>query len=82
MAKAALTTFAATVYANKSRLRRIWLVSPWIGGSAGKTDPISYLVEALRNSDCNASVVTRKPAADSCRGFRRMPSWFSAMTRF
>jgi len=59
----ALTTFAATVYANKPRLRRIWLVSPWIGGNAPQGDPISYLVEALRGSKCNVNVVTRKPAA-------------------
>jgi hypothetical protein len=59
----ALTKFAAAVYANKPRLRRIWLVSPWIGGIAPGVDPISYLVEALQGSDCNVNVVTRKPTA-------------------
>jgi hypothetical protein len=60
----ALTTFAATVYANKARLRRIWLISPWLGGSVPRVDPISYLVEALQNSECIVNVVTRKPTAD------------------
>ena len=60
----ALTKFAVALYANKHRLRRIWLVSPWIGGNARGFDPISYLVEALQGSECNVNVVTRKPAAD------------------
>ena len=60
----ALTKFAAAVYANKPRLRRVWLVSPWIGGNASGVDPISYLVEALQGSECSVNVVTRKPAAD------------------
>ena len=64
VASGALTTFAATVYANRSRLRRVWLVSPWIGGNTGGPDPISYLVEALQDSDCIVNVVTRKPATD------------------
>jgi hypothetical protein len=64
VASGALTTFATAVYANRSRLRRIWLVSPWIGGKTTGADPISHLVEALRGSDCLVSVVTRKPTSD------------------
>jgi hypothetical protein len=60
----ALTTFADTVYANKARLRRIWILSPWISGSTPKGDAIAYLVEALQKSECLVSVITRKPTAD------------------
>jgi hypothetical protein len=60
----ALTRFAKVVYANKPRLRRIWLVSPWIGGNAVGIDPISYLVEGLQGSQCSVNVLTKKPAAD------------------
>lgn len=60
----ALTRFATVTHANRHRLRQLWLVSPWIGGNSVGSDPISFLVEALQDTECSVNVVTRKPALD------------------
>lgn len=47
------------VYANQSRVHRLWLVSPWIGFDDDGIDPLCLLIEAVRRSKCNVFVFTR-----------------------
>jgi phosphatidylserine/phosphatidylglycerophosphate/cardiolipin synthase-like enzyme len=49
------------VYANQSRVYRLWLVSPWISTLEEKLDPLYVLIEALRKQRCDVVVITRPP---------------------
>ena len=59
--EAALTKFAEVAYANRYRLFKAWLVSPWLTYEVSKIDPISFLVEALRETHAKIHLITRKP---------------------
>jgi hypothetical protein len=56
-----LTNFAEMVYANQSRVHRLWLVSPWISTIEEGIDPLCVLIEALRKQSCAVVVITRPP---------------------
>lgn len=56
-----LTSFAKTVYANQSRVYRLWLVSPWISTLEEGVDPLCVLIDALRKQTCDVIVITRPP---------------------
>ncbi len=49
------------VYHNRGRIKRIWLIAPWIGGSDPGRDPLYILVDALRNASCTVILITRPP---------------------
>lgn len=61
LTRSILTDFARMVYANKGRVFRLWLVSPWIGSREDGIDPLCILIEALRRRSCDVIVVTRPP---------------------
>jgi phosphatidylserine/phosphatidylglycerophosphate/cardiolipin synthase-like enzyme len=56
-----LTTFADVAFANKYRLRRMWLVSPWMTIGESKVDPLSLIIEAVKYRSCVVQVLTRSP---------------------
>lgn len=56
-----LTRLGEVALANKYRLRKIWLVSPWISTSDEKADPLSLLIEAYRVRRCTIRLLTRPP---------------------
>lgn len=56
-----LTRFADVAFANKHRLRRVWIVSPWITATKDKCDPLAFLIEACRYRRCVVHVLTRPP---------------------
>ena len=56
-----LSRFGEVVFANKYRVRRLWLISPWVATESGKYDPLSLLIEALSGRDYTLNVVTRPP---------------------
>ena len=55
--------FAAEVYANRHRVRELWLVSPWLSLDESGEDPIGVIVEGLSKTPCHTYVVTRPPTA-------------------
>lgn len=56
-----LGSFANSVEVHRNILHRVWIVAPWIGSEAGKTDPVLQLVDTLRDSPRAVTVITRKP---------------------
>lgn len=61
LTNAILKTFIDLVYHNRGRIRRIWLVTPWIGGADSGRDPLYILVDALRTTSCHIVLITRPP---------------------
>jgi len=59
----ALSRFGEVAWANRHRVHRAWLISPWIGTSTGRGDPLSYLTEALAGC-AHFWVLTREPTSD------------------
>lgn len=58
-----LKSFANVVYANQSRVHRLWLVSPWIGAEEDGEDALLMLIDAVRNRPCIVILITRPPEA-------------------
>ena len=56
-----LSHFGNIAFANKYRLRRMWLVSPWITAEGSRYDPISLLIEASKFRNCSVHLLTRPP---------------------
>ena len=58
-----IDAFATTVYMQRERAYRLWLISPWIGGKEDrKSDPVQMMLDALRhNQRCRVTIVTREP---------------------
>lgn len=56
-----LGAFAKVVHANRERLFRVWLVSPWLRSEDSGLDPILLLVDALRGASCTVVLITRPP---------------------
>ena len=54
-------SFAKMVYANQSRVYRLWLVTPWISTVEDGSDSLGLLIEALRRQRCDVVVITRPP---------------------
>ena len=48
LTRAILDKFATMVYANRERIYRVWIVSPWIGAEDAGVDP--FLVPADRGT--------------------------------
>ena len=46
-----LDDFADLVSANKKRLYRLWLVTPWLGYDDCRTDPLYVLIDSLRKDN-------------------------------
>jgi phosphatidylserine/phosphatidylglycerophosphate/cardiolipin synthase-like enzyme len=61
IADGSLSTLADVAFANKYRLRRMWLISPWISASYNKADPVCRLIEAYRERHCTIRLLTRPP---------------------
>jgi phosphatidylserine/phosphatidylglycerophosphate/cardiolipin synthase-like enzyme len=61
LSRGILGDFAETVYANRNRVFRLWLISPWIGADDEGLDGLCLLIEALRGRKCDVIVVTREP---------------------
>ena len=59
-----LDDFADLVSANKKRLYRLWLVTPWLGYDDYRTDPLYVLIDSLRKTTCTITLITRPPKAD------------------
>ncbi len=59
-----LDDFADLVSANKKRLYRLWLVTPWLGYDDYRTDPLYVLIDSLRKTNCTITLITRPPKAD------------------
>jgi phosphatidylserine/phosphatidylglycerophosphate/cardiolipin synthase-like enzyme len=60
ISEASLSCFSDVAFANRRRIRRAWLISPWIGSSQSRGDPVSYLVEALCRCH-HVWLITRPP---------------------
>jgi hypothetical protein len=60
---ASLSRFSDVAWANRQRIRRAWLISPWIGTSDRRGDPLSYVAESLKPC-AHFWVLTRSPAKD------------------
>jgi len=56
-----LSGFSEVAFANRRRLRRIWMVTPWVTESHGKFDFLSMIVEASRTSRAKVFILTRPP---------------------
>lgn len=56
-----LSAFGKMVNANKMRVRRMWLISPWISISSERDDPVNVLIEAIGKSGCDVRILTRPP---------------------
>ena len=59
-----LSKFADLALANKYRIYRIWLVTPWIGFKEKSRDPLVRLIEAAQNKRPEVVLITRKPRED------------------
>lgn len=57
----AVYTFAEVAFANRRRLRRVWLISPWLSPSPGKYDFLSLIVEAAKTAGSQLTLLTRPP---------------------
>src|SRR5262249_16584893 len=60
VSEGSLSLFSDVAWSNRWRIRRAWLISPWIGTSESKRDPLAHLVEALRKCQ-HFWLVTRPP---------------------
>jgi len=60
ISQTALSRFSDIAFSNKHRIRRAWLISPWIAYSTEKRDPLSYLTEALHKCP-QTWLITRPP---------------------
>jgi phosphatidylserine/phosphatidylglycerophosphate/cardiolipin synthase-like enzyme len=49
------------VYANRTRLYRLWIVAPWIGSREFGRDPVATICDALATSRCAVNIFTRPP---------------------
>lgn len=58
---ATLSRFSEVAWANSQRIHRAWLISPWIGTSQGRGDPLSHVAEALARC-AHFWVLTRSPS--------------------
>jgi phosphatidylserine/phosphatidylglycerophosphate/cardiolipin synthase-like enzyme len=58
-----LGAFARSVYANQRRVRRVWILSPWLGSVEDADDALLLLIDALRNRSCPIVLITRPPDA-------------------
>lgn len=56
-----LTAFADLVYANRERVYRVWLISPWVGAVDDGSDSLLRLIDGLRGTRRQVTVVTRPP---------------------
>jgi phosphatidylserine/phosphatidylglycerophosphate/cardiolipin synthase-like enzyme len=56
-----LSQFAEGVYANRQRIYRLWVVSPWVEFERARTDPVNLIIEALRGKNCEFFLFTRRP---------------------
>lgn len=61
VADGTLSTLSDVAFANKYRLRRMWLISPWITATDHKADPLYRLIEAYRVRHCVIRLLTRPP---------------------
>ena len=59
-----LDNFAELVSANKNRLYRLWLVTPWLGYDDYCTDPLYVLIDSLKKTTCTITLITRPPKED------------------
>lgn len=58
---AILGVFARVVHANRDRLYRVWLISPWLRCEDSGEDPLLLLLDALRGRSCDVVLFTRPP---------------------
>jgi len=56
-----LSCFSEVAFANRHRLRKVWLITPWVTESRGRCDFLSLIVEASRQSNAKVIVLTRPP---------------------
>lgn len=56
-----LTKFADLAFANRYRLYRIFLVTPWIGFKETSRDPLIRVIAAAQQKNPDVVLITRKP---------------------
>lgn len=56
-----LDNFAELVSANKKRLYRLWLITPWLAYDDYRTDPLYVIIDSLRKTTCTFTLITRPP---------------------
>lgn len=56
-----LLRFGNIAYVNRKRLRRLWLISPWITSGSGANDHLNFLTDAAAQSKCEVRILTRPP---------------------
>jgi len=61
VADGTLSTLSDVAFANKYRLRRMWLISPWITLTEDKADPLYRLIEAHHARHGIMRLLTRPP---------------------
>lgn len=59
--EAVLSSFAELVYHNQRRAYRLWLITPWLNYDDTKGDAVRMIHEALRDTQCSMTVITRPP---------------------
>lgn len=58
-----LKRFASVVRANRTRVRAIWLVTPWLSAGDHADDPINDIIDSLRGRRCTIYLATRPPTS-------------------
>ena len=61
ISESSLSCLSEVAFANRHRLRRIWLITPWVTEAHGKYDFLSMIIEASIASKANLRVLTRPP---------------------
>lgn len=61
VSESSLSRLGDVAFANRHRLRRMWLISPWITAGDSKCDPLALLIEACSYRRCAVHLLTRPP---------------------
>src|SRR3954453_14539911 len=61
IAESSLSCFSEVAFANKHRLRKVWLITPGVTEAPGRSDFLSMIVEASTTSGAAVQILTRPP---------------------
>jgi hypothetical protein len=56
-----LTEFVDLLLANRQRVYRLWIVSPWLSLGKSQADPLAVLAYTLQEQRFAATIITRPP---------------------
>lgn len=59
-----LSEFMDLLLANRERIYRLWIVSPWLSVGRGSADPLSVLAHTIQEQKFQATIITRPPRED------------------